>query len=379
MGGYKNKVLEVDLSNSRMDITDVSEEDKRRFIGGSGVAAKLFLDRFNIGADPLSPDNPLIVMNGPLTGTTLPGTSRFVACGRSPLTGIWGESSCGGNFGAELKNAGWDGVLFKGASEKPCYLLIEDFHCKLLDASDLWGKDIYQVTDILKSRYRNGKQVKVFAIGRAGENLVKFAGIGNDKGHFAGRTGMGALMGSKKLKAIVVRGSGSCEPAMVEEYNALRRALIAKVNASVPAQALRQMGTDSGMDLGMMTNDVPIKNWVSPQDFDLSSNLGGPTLTEKYLVKPHACYACPIACKRVIKVADGPYQTYQTEQGPGPEYETCCTFGTMILNKDLAGVVKANELCNRAGMDTVSGGVAIAFAYECYEKGILSKQDTDGL
>ncbi|MDO9351476.1 MAG: aldehyde ferredoxin oxidoreductase C-terminal domain-containing protein, partial [Deltaproteobacteria bacterium] len=299
-----------------------------------------------------------------------------MACGKSPLTCIWGESACGGNFGAELKMAGWDGVIFKGVSEKPRYLLIEDSQCKLLDASDLWGKDIYQVTDILKTRHKDGKRVKVFAIGRAGENLVKFAGIGNDKGHFAGRTGMGALMGSKKLKAIVVRGSGACEPALVDEYNALKRTLIAKVNDAVPAQALRQLGTDAGMDLGMMTNDVPIKNWASPQDFDLSSNLGGPALTEKYLTKVHACYACPVACKRVVKVADGPYRT---EEGPGPEYETCCTFGTMIMNKDLAGVIKANELCNKAGMDTISGGAAIAFAYECYEKGIISRRDTDGL
>lgn len=376
MGGYKNKILQVDLSTCKIDITDVPGDDKKRFIGGSGVAAKLFLDRFNIKVDPLSPDNPLIVMNGPITGTTLPGTSRFVACGKSPLTGIWGESACGGNFGAEMKMAGWDGILFKGASEKPLYLLIEDSQCKLLDASDLWGKDIYQVTDSLKARYKDGKQVKVFTIGRAGENLVKFAGIGNDKGHFSGRTGMGALMGSKKLKAIVVRGSGICEPALGDEYNVLRRNLITKIKEAIPAQALRQMGTDSGMDLGMMTNDVPIKNWAAPQDFDLSASLGGPTLTEKYLTKPHACYACPIACKRVVKVANLPYKT---EEGPGPEYETCCTFGTMIMNKDLAGVIKANELCNKAGIDTISGGTAIAFAYECYEKGIISKGDTDGL
>lgn len=363
MGGYWNKILEVDLSTCQIDVTDVPADDKRRFIGGSGVAAKLFLDRFNISADPLSADNPLIVMNGPITGTILPGTSRFVACGKSPLTGIWGESACGGNFGAEMKMAGWDGIIFKAASEKPRYLLIEDSQCKLIDASDLWGRDIYEVTDSLKTRHKDGKQVKVFTIGRAGENLVRFAGIGNDKGHFSGRTGMGALMGSKKLKAIVVRGSGACKPALIDEYNALRRTLIAKVNEAVPAQALRQLGTDAGMDLGMMTNDVPIKNWASPQDFDLSSNLGGPALTEKYLTKVHACYACPVACKRVVKVADGPYRT---EEGPGPEYETCCTFGTMIMNKDLAGVIKANELCNKAGIDTISGGTAIAFAYECY-------------
>ncbi len=376
MGGYKNRILEIDLSASRIEVTDVADEDKRRFIGGSGIAAKLFLDRFDLRADPLSPDNPLIIMCGPLTGTALPGTSRFVACGKSPLTGIWGESACGGNFGAELKMAGWDGVIFKGVSEKPCYLLIEDSHSQLLDASDLWGKDIYQVTDILKARHKGGRHAKVFAIGRAGENLVRFAGIGNDKGHFSGRTGMGALMGSKRLKAIVVRGRGTCEPALADEYKGLRQVLIKKVNEAVPAQALRQMGTDAGMDLGMMTQDVPIKNWTFPPDFDLSANLGGPVLAERYLKRVHSCYACPIACKRVICVEDGPYRT---EEGPGPEYETCCTFGTMILNKDLAGVIKANELCNRAGLDTISCGSVIAFAYECFERGIISKQDTDGL
>lgn len=376
MKGYANRMLEVDLSNTKQKIIEVSEEDKRRFLGGSGVAAKLYIDQDSLHADPLSPENPLIVMNGPLTGSTLPGTSRFVVCGKSPLTKIWGESACGGNFGAELKKAGWDGILLKGESEKPRYLWIENSRCELRDATDLWGKDLYQVTDILKSRYHAGKPVKVFAIGRAGENLVKFAGIGNDKGHFAGRTGMGALMGSKKLKAIVVRGSGQYEPALEEPYRNLRHHLITKVNQAIPAQALRQMGTDSGMDLGMMTQDVPIKNWSAPPDFDLSSSLGGPTLTEKYLTRVHSCYACPIACKRVVKVMDLPYQTVE---GPGPEYETCCTFGTMILNRDLAGVIKANELCNKAGLDTISTGAAIAFAYECYEKGILTNHDTCGL
>jgi aldehyde:ferredoxin oxidoreductase len=376
MGGYKNRILEVDLSTSKMDVSDVNEDDKRRFIGGSGVSAKLFLDRFDIRLNALSPENPLIIMNGPLTGTNLPGTSRFAVCGKSVQTEIWGESACGGNFGPELKMAGWDGIVFKGVSERPAFLFIEDSRCELRDASDLWGMDIYQVTDFLKERYRDGKQMKVFAIGRAGENLVMFAGIGNDKGHFAGRTGMGALMGSKRLKAIVVRGSGVLGPALEEEYSSLLKTLITKVKASIPARALREMGTDSGMDLGMMTNDVPIKNWTSPQDFDLSFDLGGPSLTEKYLTKTHSCYACAIACKRVVKVADGPYKT---EEGPGPEYETCCAFGTMIMNKDLAGVIKANELCNRAGMDTISGGAAIAFAYECYEKGIITRKDADGL
>src|SRR5512143_3404108 len=151
MGGYKNRILEMDLSTGKMNISDAGEEDKKKFIGGSGLSAKLFLDRFDIRSNALSPENPLVIMNGPLTGTNLPGTSRFAVCGKSPLTGIWGESACGGNFGPELKMAGWDGVVFTGTSEKPVFLLIEDSRCELHDASNLWGMDIYQTTDFLKA------------------------------------------------------------------------------------------------------------------------------------------------------------------------------------------------------------------------------------
>ncbi len=376
MGGYKNKILEVDLSTCKMDITDVPEDDKRRFIGGSGVAAKLFLDRFNIKADPLSPENPLIVMNGPITGSTFPGTSRFAVCGKSPLTGIWGEGTCGGNFGPELKFAGVDGIIFKGASSNPVYLVIEDEKIELRDAKDQWGMDNYAVTDLLKERHGKERKPKVLSIGPAGENLVRFAAICNDKGDFIGRTGMGALMGSKKLKALVVKGTKKVEVSYPEEYTTLKKLLVTKSRDAVVAQSFRSMGTDAGMDLGMMTGDVPIKNWSIGEDFQLSANLGGPTLTEKYLTKNHACSFCPVACKRVVKIDDGPFKT---EEGPGPEYETCATFGTLIMNDDLAGVIKANEWCNRYGLDTISCGATIAFAMEAYEKGLVTKKDTDGI
>ena len=376
MGGYKNKILEVDLSTCKMDITDVPEDDKRQFIGGSGVAAKLFLDRFNIHADPLSPDNPLIVMTGPITGSTLPGTSRFAVCGKSPLTGIWGEGTCGGNFGPELKFAGVDGIIFKGASSNPVYLVIEDEKIELRDAKDLWGMDNYTVTDLLKERHGKERKPKVLSIGPAGENLVRFASICNDKGDFIGRTGMGALMGSKKLKALVVKGTKKVEVSYPEEYTTLRKLLVTKSRDAVVAQSFRSMGTDAGMDLGMMTGDVPIKNWSIGEDFQLSANLGGPSLTEKYLTRNHACSFCPVACKRVVKIDDGPFKT---EEGPGPEYETCAAFGTLIMNDDLAGVIKANEWCNRYGLDTISCGATIAFAMEAYEKGLITKKDTDGI
>ncbi|GFP21660.1 aldehyde:ferredoxin oxidoreductase [Candidatus Hakubella thermalkaliphila] len=376
MGGYARKILEVDLSTGKIETLSIKEEDQRKFLGGSGLAAKIFFDSFNPKVDPLSPENPLIVMTGPVVGTQFPGTSRFTVCGKSPLTGIWGEGTCGGNFGPELKFAGMDGIIFKGASSTPVYLSIENDEIKLRDASDLWGMDNYTVTDFLKRRLGKERNPKVLSIGPAGENLVKFAAICNDKGNFIGRTGMGAVMGSKRLKAVVVKGTKKVEISYPEEYATLRKLLIAKSRDAMMAQSFRSMGTDAGMDLGMLTGDVPIKNWMIGEDFQLSANLGGPSMTEKYLTKNHACSFCPIACKRIVKVDGGPFKT---EEGPGPEYETCCTFGTLIMNYNLAGVIKANEWCNRYGMDTISCGATIAFAMEAFERGLINKRDTDGI
>ena len=376
MGGYWGKILQIDLSTGKTGTVSVKEQDEKGFIGGSGLAAKIFFDSFDPNVDPLSPENPLIVMTGPVVGTQFPGTSRFAVCGKSPLTGIWGEGTCGGNFGPELKFAGLDGIIFKGASPAPVYLAIEDDKIELRDAKDLWGMDNYVLTDLLKERHGKEKRPKVLSIGPAGENLVKFAAICNDKGDFIGRTGMGALMGSKKLKALVVKGTKKVEISHPEAYATLRKSLIIKSRDAMVAQSLRSMGSDAGMDLGMMTGDIPIRNWMVGEDFELSANLGGPLMTEKYLTRNHACSFCPIACKRVVKVDDEPFKT---EEGPGPEYETCCSFGTLMMNYDLAGVIKANEWCNRYGMDTISCGATIAFAMEAFEKGLITKKDTDGI
>ena len=376
MGGYTGKILEINLGTGKIETLPVEEEDQRKFLGGSGLAAKIFFDSFDPSVNPLSLGNPLIMMTGPLVGTQFPGTSRFAVCGKSPLTGIWGEGTCGGNFGPELKFAGMDGIILKGASSNPVYLVIGDDQVELRDAKDLWGMDNYAVTDLLKERHGKERRPKVISIGPGGENLVRFAAICNDKGDFIGRTGMGALMGSKKLKALVVKGTKKVEVSYPEEYATLRKVLVAKSRDAVLAQSFRSMGTDAGMDLGMMTGDVPIKNWSIGEDFQLSANLGGPSLTEKYLTRNHACSFCPVACKRMVKVGDGPFKT---EEGPGPEYETCAAFGTLIMNDNLAGVIKANEWCNRYGLDTISCGAAIAFAMEAYEKGLVTKKDTDGI
>ncbi len=371
--GYAGKFLLVHLSEGTWSDFTVDEAVLRDFLGGSSLAAKIFFDRYPLDADPLSEQNPLMIMTGPMVASGFPGTSRFSICAKAPQTGIWGESACGGTFGPELKRAGYDGIVIDGIAKSPVTLSIVDGQVELLDASSLWGRDVYEATDILK---REDSRLKVLAIGQAGEHLVKIAAIGNDKGHFSGRTGLGAVMGSKRLKAIVVRGSARPDRFDDEAYKAAFKEAVAEVKESALADGLHLMGSDANMDLGMINGDVPIKNWTVGQDFELSSNLSGPTMREKYLTKEHACANCPVACKRVVKVDDGPFKT---EEGPGPEYETCGTFGTMMMNPDLAAVIKANELCNRYGMDTISCGSAIALAMELYEKGALTKDDVDGL
>lgn len=374
MGGYAGKFLHVDLKSRLTEHIRVPEEYLHKFIGGSGLGAALFLDRFDPAVAPLSSENPLMVMTGPLAGTTFPGSSRFTICAKSPLTNIWGESAIGGNFSPELKMAGYDGIVFVGASDAPVVLVIDDDRVELIDGGHLWGKDTYKTTDILKGDLGNG--FKILCIGQAGENRVLYAAIANDKAHFAGRTGMGAVMGSKKLKAIAVRGTRKIAVHDPRTYNRAFKSVIKCSKESMLAMSFHELGTDAGMDLGMMNGDVPIKNWTVGQNWDLSEKLGGPALTEKYLTRTHTCSFCPIACKRVVKVDEEPYQI---EEGPGPEYETCAAFGTLILNDDLAAVAKANELCNRFGMDTISCGSTIAFAMACYERGQLTPQETDGI
>ncbi|MBK6406132.1 MAG: aldehyde ferredoxin oxidoreductase [Holophagales bacterium] len=255
-------------------------------------------------------------------------------------------------------------------------LVLDGGEVALRDATDLWGLDTYETTDRLRETMGGKKRPSVLSIGPAGENLVRFAAIANNKHDFVGRTGMGAVMGSKRLKAIVCRGEGTVPIADPVAYKAVCKELLAKISQAVPAQALKEMGTDSAMDLGMMIGDIPIANWSRGEDFELSNALSGPTMSETYLKRGLACYACPIACRREVEVPDGPYKT---PVGPGPEYETCAAFGTMLAQKDLAGVIKSNEWCNRYGVDSISAGCTIAWAYDCFSKGLLTLEDTGGI
>lgn len=376
MGGYQGKILEIDLTERVLRHMPTETEPLREYIGGSGLAAKLFLELVSPAVAPLSLENPLLILSGPLTGTSLPGTGRFSVAAKSPLTNIWGEGNCGGSFGPELKFAGYDGVIIKGASDKPVYIFIEDDKVEISDATDLWGKDTYEATAILKQRAAGERKAKVLAIGQGGEKLVKFAAIANDGEDFVGRCGLGAVMGAKRLKAIVVRGTGKVQPAAKDEYEELVAKSRDKVAESQLARNWREHGTDIGMVAGTRTAGVVGRNWTRSDLYDFAKSLRGFAITNNYLVRRKACYACPIGCKRVVSIKSGPYTM---EEGPGPEFQTCCNFGTTLMNNNLEAVIKCNELCNRYGLDTISCGSTIAFATECFENGLLGKGDTDGI
>lgn len=376
MGDEGFRILEVDLTDRSTSEFFVDEATRRKYLGGSGLGAKLFFERRKYLVDPLGPDNDIFVMTGPLAGSALAGSSRFAVCARSPQTGIWGEGSCGGNFAPVLRQAGWHGIIIKGASDRPCMLVIEDGKIEVRDAQEYWGLDIYEINAKIKDEWPGKRRPSVLSIGQAGENLVKFACIANGDHDFVGRTGMGAVMGAKQLKAVVCVGTGKVALADPEGHKALRKELNAKIAEGVPAQSLKEMGTASGIDLGMMLGDLPIRNWRRGEDYEMSGALGGPAMCDSYLVKGTACHACPIASKRVVEVPDGPYKT---AKGPGPEFETVCAFGTMLDHQNLAAVVKANEWCNRYGVDSITCGSTIAFAYDCFTEGLIDEQDTDGI
>lgn len=376
MSGNHHKLLKIDLGSGKIDTVGLDPEMVKTYIGGSSLGAKLFLDAEGYQYRGLQAESPLHIITGPMVGTNFPGTSRFVFCARSPLTGIWGESASGGFWGAELKKAGFDGIIIDGMAAVPSYIVVEDSNVSVTDAEELWGMDTYETIDLLQGRHKDQRSARVLAIGPAGENLVSYAAVCNDKAHYFGRTGMGAVMGSKNLKAIVVRGKGQVPVAELKTFQETRKAALATVKESLISASFHDLGTAAAMDMGMMTGDVPIKNWTMGEDYEMAAALGGPAIHETILQGRLACYACPIGCKPVVAV-DHP--KYGISKGPGPEYETCAAFGTMIMNADLKAVTYASELCNRLGLDTITCGATIAFMMDCYASGLLSRQDLDGV
>ncbi len=376
---YAGKILFVDLTSGKIETKPLDADFARENIGGLGFGTRFFLDAIKEKPefDALSADNPFILMTGPLTGMPMNGVARWTVCAKSPLTGFYGDANIGGHFGATLKFAGYDGIVLTGASDHPVFLYVNDDKVELRDAKEYWGKDAYEVTDRLRSdlKDRSLKKGHILTIGPAGENLVSFASLIHNKGHAAGRTGMGAVWGSKKLKAIYVAGTGKLTPANPDGLKALRKELKEIYEESILIAAMKSTGTTSHMDVGILSGDIPIKNWQMTEWEDIDE-LGPGSIEEKIYAGKKTCYGCTVACKKEAEVKDGPFKM---KKGPAPEYETVATFGTMCLNASIESVAKANEICNRYGMDTISCGSTIAFAIECFENGLISQKDTDGL
>jgi aldehyde:ferredoxin oxidoreductase len=375
MWGNTGRFIDVDLTARMVDIFSPPVSYYRKYIGGSGLAARLFWDRGSFSADPLSPEALLILALGPLAGLRLSGASRGCVAGCSPLTGHWGDSSCGGYFAPELRYAGYDGIMIRGKSEKPVVLAINDDAVQLVDAAEHWGKTILLTTSDLRKQF--GTDVRTLAIGPAGENLVKYACILNEGHHAFGRAGFGAVMGSKNLKAIVVKGTKKeLNLKDPDAFNALRRELNKKIKEALASNVLHENGTAANLEGGVHTGDVPIRNFQSNFWEEMAEALTGSTLTEKYLVHHGQCAFCGVACKRVVEVKEG---AFAVPKGPGPEYETIVAFGALLGSMDLAATCKAGRVCNELGLDTITAGATIAWAMESFEKGALTLEDTGGI
>jgi aldehyde:ferredoxin oxidoreductase len=374
MHGNTGKIITVNLTAGEIAFKSLPEDYYRKYIGGSGLAAKMFWECGDFRAHPLSPEAMLIFMNGPFAGLKLSGASRNSVAGRSPLTGCWGDSSCGGYFAPELRYAGYDGIVVVGKAHKPSLLLVEDDQVQIIDAVEYWGKGIEEVNRSLKKRF--GRTYRTLVIGPAGENLVNYALILNDGHHAFGRAGFGAVMGSKNLKAVVVRANDrAMSVADPAKYEALRKDLNAKIKESVTSQVMHENGTAANLEGGVYTGDVPIRNFTSNFWSEMGEALTGSTLTEKFLTNRAACAYCSIACKRVVEVKEGPFAI---PEGPGPEYETIVALGSLIGSMDLAAVCQAGRICNDLGLDTISAGATIAWAMEAFEKGDITVEHTGG-
>lgn len=369
MKGYAGKILRVNLSQRKIQTENLSEEMCREYIGGKGFGAKILYEETTPRTDPYNPSNPLIFATGPLNGTTLSGAAKFCAVFKSPLTEIWGESQCGGYFAPLLKYAGYDMVIINGRSEKPVYITVKDDEVGVKDASHLWGKDTFETERTIKEDH--GKKFQVLSIGPAGENLVRYACISHAGGRQFGRCGGGAVMGSKRLKALAVSGSGSVEISRPDKFDDFRRELNEKIRERL--KSLTEYGTPAIMALTNTMGTLPTKYW-SEGRFEGFERINA-TAVKRMVKRSKACFACSVACGKVSEIKAGPYAGTVVE---GPEYETLFAFGSLCGNDSLESITKANEICDRVGIDTISAGNVIAFAMECYERGLITKEDTEG-
>ena len=372
MHSYLGKILRVDLTTKALWDEPLNEAYARAFVGGSGLAARYLCDMVDSRTDPLGPDNPLIFMTGPLVSTTMPLSGRHSVCALSPLTGIWGEANSGGFFGAELRFAGYDGIIITGWAEKPAWLSIVEGGAALHNAGDLWGCDTYLTQTRLRKSLGDPK-VRVACIGLAGENQVKMASVMNDHGRAAARTGLGAVMGSKNLKAIAVHGSAKVSLADPDGFKAVVQKVIKYQSEDLSAQAFRLAGTAGYVNMGLMYGDLPIR-YFQKGEWEEADNLSGVIMATRYQNRNTGCFRCTTACGRETRAPN-----YGVAKVDGPEYETLGALGTLAMVADLEAVIYAGHLCNLYGMDTISVGSTIALACEMFERGHLTSADTGGL
>lgn len=374
-GGYTGQVLLVNLTTGTVEKVPLDKKMAETYIGGRGFTSYLHFKLIDPLTDPFSEDNVLIFATGPLTGTLAPASGRFTVGARSPLTYILGDGNGGGHFAPELKMAGYDVLIVKGKAKWPVYLWINDDVVEIRSADALWGLDT-AATEMAIRKELGEENLQVATIGPAGERLVRFAGIVVNRDHLAARTGMGAVMGSKNLKAVAVRGSKSIPLADPKNFKKWADALFETITTDkVSGEALPQYGTTSLVDLHNSLGGLATKNWQKGY-FEQASLINGDALNARFLVNATACYNCPCRCDRYCVITEGPYAG--TAVG-GPEYYTIVSFGSKCCNPDLASIIKANHLANLYGLDSGSTGGVIAYAMELYEKGILTARDTGGL
>ena len=373
MHGYHGKILRVNLTSRSHSVDEPTAEYYRHYWGGRGIIIHTLLTEVAAGIDPLGPENKIIFAPGLLTGHLLPGSGRNSIGAKSPLTGGFGEAEAGGYWGAELKRSGYDAIIVEGASPSPVYLWISDGVVEIRDAGALWGLEVADADAAIKKELGDDK-VRTALIGPGGEKLIRFACIANDVRHFAGRTGLGAVMGSKRLKAIAVRGQNPPAVAHPEKIIELTRWM--GKNFKEKASSFHLIGTGPTMAAYESSGNLPIRNFAGGRFLEIEKISPQYMFEKGYVKKRESCFACPIRCKRAVSL-DGPWKV-DIRYG-GPEYETLGAMGSNCCVGSVEAVMKANEICARHGIDTISAGVCISFAMECYERGIITKADTDGL
>lgn len=398
MNGYTGKILFVDLASREWQEETVPDEVYQHCLSGVGLAAHILNERIPPGADPLGPQNILGFVAGILSGTGAMFSGRWLAVGKSPLTGGWGDANCGGNLAGAIKHSGYDGVFVTGVSEKPVYIYADGRTVEIRDASDLWGKDAVETEAELVQRH--GKKACVGCIGPAGEALALISGIVNDRGRLAARSGLGAVMGSKKLKALVIAGSFPVKTAKPVEFRDINRqitAIVPKKDLNLPGWVLpllgklitgrkkvsrtdgmmavslmRKWGTAGGNELAVISGDGPVRNWRGTPKLYRSRHVN-PDRLNRAKKRTYHCYSCPLGCGAIVELKGEYPETHR------PEYETTNALGALLLLRDLDTIEYLNEYLNRAGVDSISLGSVVAFAFDCFEHGLLTERDTGGL